>query len=52
MDENSARQQPRNGKLQRKKITNQTSDFVSGHSVIASTPTVLEALKRTLQELL
>jgi hypothetical protein len=36
----------------RKKITNQTLDFVSGHSVITSTPTVLGALKRTLQELL
>jgi hypothetical protein len=48
MDENSARQQSRNGKLQKKK----RSDFVSGHSPITSTPTALEALKRTLQELL
>jgi hypothetical protein len=36
----------------RKMITNQISDLVSGHSPITSTATVLEALKKTLQELL
>ena len=36
----------------RKMITNRTSDYTSGSGCLAKTPTVLKALKRTLQELL
>jgi hypothetical protein len=36
----------------RKMITNRTSDCTSGSGCLVKTPTVLKALKRTLQELL
>jgi hypothetical protein len=36
----------------RKTITNRAADHATRHSAITSTPTVLEALKRALQELL
>jgi hypothetical protein len=40
------------GENYRKAITNRAADRAARHSVITSTPTVLGALKRTLQELL
>jgi hypothetical protein len=40
------------GENYRKTIANRAADHATRHSVITSTPTVLEALKRTLQELL
>ena len=36
----------------KKTITNRAADHATRHSAITSTPTVLGALKRTLQELL
>ena len=40
------------GENYRKTITNRAMDHATRHSAITSTPTVLGALKRTLQELL
>jgi hypothetical protein len=42
----------RKGEITGKTITNRAADHDTRHSVITSTPTVLGALKRTLQELL
>jgi hypothetical protein len=43
---------PWKGKITEKTITNQAADHATRNSAIASSPTVLGALKRTLQELL
>ena len=43
---------PRKGKITEKTITNRALDHATRHSVITSSLTVLEALQRTLQELL